>query len=210
MANSTFFEIVSSKDGRRQHITPSPDLVLLDAWSEADNLLSQMQFCNQTDSVSSLKIAPVQFLEKGCVQDNGSINCTASCADSHLLAGYSTLWNCVTLARLATWSPMSTTLPVCNELYAAVKNAGKPLGVPDVTQFDAVGVLEDYFACANASCALVDFCRVPLVKWDNATIFEKGDFLNNASICGRFTATINADVAGPGVSDSSKHLRFIS
>ena len=169
-----------------------------------------MQLCNQTDSVSSLNITPIQFLEKGCVQDNGSINCTASCADSDLLAGYSTLWNCVTLARLATWSPMSTTLPLCNELYNAVRNAGKPLGVPDVTRFDAVGVLEDYFACANASCALVDFCTVPLVKWDNATIFEKSDFLKVSSVCDKFTATINSDIAGPGVSDPFKYLRVIS
>ena len=116
----------------------------------------------------------------------------------------------MTLARLATWSPMSTTLPLCNELHAVVKNAGEPLGVPDVTRFNAAGVLRDYFACANASCALVDFCNVPLVKWDNATIFENSNFLDISKVCSTFTATINADVAGPGVSDSIKSLRVIS
>lgn len=144
----------------------------------------------------------LRFHDNGCSQSDGSINCTTGCATStDLLASYYTLWNCVTLARLATWPQFDPADHLYEELTSMVQSAGEPLGVPDMSSFDGIGVIEKALRCANASCAHNDnACWVPRLE-PNTTALGANIFPGvKYDICSSSPVTINADVAGPGVS----------
>lgn len=204
-----FIEFLPPDDSWWSHFGINPVDALGGAWSQAGLTLTNLDSCNAVNNTSDsgldLKAISLRFFENGCARSDGSTNCTAACATSaDLLASYSTLWNCVTLARLAIWKRSNSKVPVCEELYAMILGAGEPLGVPSVASFDGVGVLEKVFDCANASCAHDNnSCSLPLLS-TNVTDLYDSNFLNATNdVCRQYTTTMNADVAGPGVSMSS-------
>ncbi|KAL7815788.1 hypothetical protein V8C26DRAFT_435294 [Trichoderma gracile] len=87
----------------------------------------------------------------GCRDGAGGINCTKACADHDLLfQDWQTQWNCLTLATMATYEPYPHD-------YSNSDTAGDTaevldyLAVPDLADFDAVGVFKSFHACANGS-----------------------------------------------------------
>lgn len=85
-----------------------------------------------------------------------------------------------------------------------VIGAGEPLGVPSVASFDGVGVLEKIFACANASCAHDNNSfSLPLLDTNITDLYDSNFLDANNDVWRHYTTTMNADVAGPGVSMSS-------
>ena len=207
-----FVEFLPPNDSWWPHFGINPVDAVGGAWSQASSTLTNLDSCsavnNTSDADVDLNVISLRFFENGCARTGGSTNCTAACATStDLLASYSTLWNCVTLARLATWKPFSPKGPVCEELYTMTLGAGEPLGVPSLASFDGVGVLEKIFACANASCADDNnSCSLPLLDTHVTDLYDS-NFLNaTKDVCRHYTTTMNADVAGPGVSMTSAEL----
>lgn len=182
-----------------------PNHAVVEAWRRADAAMQLLTIADElqkyTDGDLDME-GELKFHDNGCLQSDESINCTAACATStNLLASYYTLWNCVTLARVATWQKFDPAGPLYEEIVSVAQSAGKALGVPDLSSFDGIGVIEKALRCANASCAHDDnACWVPRLE-PNTTSLGADIFPGvKYDICVSSRATINADVAGPGVS----------
>jgi hypothetical protein len=164
-------------------------------------------FASASPSERSLISGPdytIHLFEDGCIASSGNPNCTLFCGDSSkLFSGMQTLWNCLTLTAIVL-NIQDFNLSASNML--ALDSSAQRMGVGNITQFNASGVLNDYVQCAVGTCHsgffwnCSQYLNLPVGPMDVDPVSTE---IGLSTICDNFLPDANPDIAGPGVSDGA-------
>lgn len=138
-----------------------------------------------------------------CLTESGLQNCADACSNPSSLFRHTNLRACTVLASAA--------LLVQNETYSIDRSDAETAQVmeawqiPDLSTFNATGVLTHVVRCIPESCTIARLGRCSDVVQSLADVEVRVDNLGIISsrlgqYCNGATLEINADIAGPGVS----------
>ncbi|KAH6608257.1 hypothetical protein Trco_004570 [Trichoderma cornu-damae] len=179
---------------------------LLDRLPTTENvLLHTLVLPNNNRGIQPYVFA-LNLYGNGCKTSGGDVNCTQACGHREFLfQDWQTQWNCLTLTNMALNKPNTQEFVKLNA-SGDTKKALDHLGVADLTEFDAIGVLEKFFDCFNASCPDKRFkeCYIPWPDLSSSKDTVNTTYLgrNLATICATRWMDVNPDLAGPGVISS--------
>lgn len=147
----------------------------------------------------------LQFVPGVCGgSGEGGQFCSTICSDAGArFSSRELMWNCLTLAGLWQASVVYTdeaSRELLQDVEAELSIDGQAF---NMSSFDGMGVLNQTYECAEASCRNDGDCKV---SFTYATDFlagntkESSPFLNATTFCEGVRAVPNLDIAGPGVS----------
>ncbi|KAL7794267.1 hypothetical protein V8C37DRAFT_377063 [Trichoderma ceciliae] len=176
-----------------EDVLPTTDAIIWDTLAGSDDVQG-----------NELAASTLSLYGNGCKTDHNEINCTKACGDRQLLfQDWQTQWNCLTLTKMASSKLNPHGFNHVNATGDTREVLGH-LGITKLTEFDAVGVLEKYFVCANQSCSPenVQACYAP---WPTL-VGPKGQFdirevgMDLVAMCTfSYDEQNNPDLGGPGV-----------
>lgn len=137
-----------------------------------------------------------------CTTVSGSRNCTEACSDPSFLFTPANLGACTTLASAA--------LLVQNGTYAVNQSDAETIAttdswhIPDLSTFNATGVLESLVACIPESCTVSKLgeCTDDVENISGVEIRPENLALISSKLghyCDNTNLETNPDIAGPGV-----------
>lgn len=150
----------------------------------------------------------LEFVPGICGGDGeGGLSCSTMCGDAGtgtMFRSWEVMWNCLALA--AVWqASIAYTDRASRELLQDIEAR---LSINEqafnISSFDGMGVLNQTYACAEASCrkdgedCKASFTFAEAFLAGNTT--ERSHFLNGTNFCEGVRAVPNLDIAGPGVS----------
>lgn len=155
---------------------------------------------------------PLLLIGEACISDdtNGDRNCTQVCTDPEtLFSSWLVQYTCLALAALALASPR---ISLNSSINASFDDALAPLALSmsNISDFNAIGVLNATYECAAASCrdksigdCSIGYPTSPSLTTDGAVNNSDGNYSWYDAfwpICTNLESNIDVDIAGPGVS----------
>jgi hypothetical protein len=149
------------------------------------------------------------FMAHPCMEQ-GILACNQTCKDTKMLLGeWQTMWSCLSLASFSLASQYISSGENSESIREAINTWQDEFSLDDISDFDAVAVLNRTFTCAIASCTFGSLGTCDDQLEQDASDFFAADsrdwsFLDGFSRLG-MKSNVNMDIAGPGVSINHSH-----
>ncbi|KAF2095264.1 hypothetical protein NA57DRAFT_59999 [Rhizodiscina lignyota] len=185
------------KYGFRQHLDEGAILSATLA-----RVASNFPYLDDSSSVQYSGFAEPAVLIGNACNTDGGVNCTEICDNrTEIFRSWENQWNCLTLSALAL---SLLTFSVNSSTTAFIGDTVKQLGVDNITDFNAWGVLSATHDCAVASCRDQSMGNCSLGKLpSHLRISDDGSGSNIYDalhpVCSSIDGSVNVDLAGPGV-----------